>query len=188
MRLGNPVNDAEINVPLAGKSTHTDRNGEFALVGMVPNVSHEVWFRRIGFESARFVWRGEEGKRVSIAVTLQRLPNTLDPTVVWANETNPFVDVDGRGNCRRFSSSAGRRRRHRSPNSTIWCRENGVQAQQWPLGPSSADEIERSEYYPAAPPEREYTHTIEPRMQAEYWRGMDGTHPAWYVLWLKGAK
>ena len=91
--LGNPVSDAEVNVPLASKSTHTDRTGAFALLGMAPNVAHEVWFRRIGFESVRFVWKGEEGKRVEIAVTLKRLPNTLNPTVVWANETKSLMST-----------------------------------------------------------------------------------------------
>jgi hypothetical protein len=91
--LGNPVSDAEVNVPLSSKSTHTDRNGAFALIGMAPNVAHEVWFRRIGFESVRFVWKGEEGKRVEIAVTLKRLPNTLSPTVVWANETKALAST-----------------------------------------------------------------------------------------------
>jgi hypothetical protein len=304
---------------------------------MAPNVAHEVWFRRIGFESVRFVWKGEEGKRVSIAVTLQRLPNTLDPTVVWANETKSLsstsmvsgVVVDSAGapvagadlqliGAERTTKSAedgtfefrhvppgtvtlrarrmgyapttlmielekddqrdiairirrlvqtlatvnvteesgygktdvawrefGLRERWRSnvgldvtlgpkrlreaggmpldwliapyegnpagrnrgrtsliagnstrmgiPAETVLpgaacILENGIQFRHWPLSLYSADELERVEYYPAAPPEREYTHTIEPRMQAECVRGMDGTHPAWYVLWLKGAK
>jgi hypothetical protein len=60
---------------------------------MAPNVAHEVWFRRIGFESVRFVWTGEEGKRVEIAVTLRRLPNTLNPTIVWANETKSLAST-----------------------------------------------------------------------------------------------
>src|SRR6185295_10965735 len=91
--LGNPVRDAEVNVPMANKSTRTDRDGKFALLGMAPGVAHEVWFRRIGFESVRFVWKGEEGKRVEIAVTLQPLPNTLNPTVVWANETKSLMST-----------------------------------------------------------------------------------------------
>ena len=335
--LGNPVSDAEVNVPLASKSTHTDRSGAFALLGMAPNVAHEVWFRRIGFESVRFVWKGEEGKRVEIAVTLKRLPNTLNPTVVWANETKSLtstsmvsgVVVDSAGvpvagadvqliGAERATRSAedgtfefrhvppgtvtlrarmmgfaptalmielekddqrdiairirrlvqtletvnvteesgygktdvawrefGQRERWRSnsglevalgpkrlreaggmpldwllapytshlpgrsraPRSLIagnstrmgippetvlpgaaCILENGIQFRHWPLELYSADELDRVEYYPPAPPEREYTGTIEPRMHAECRRGMDGTHPAWYVIWLKGAR
>ena len=333
--LGNPVSDAEVNVPLSNKSTHTDRNGAFALIGMAPNVAHEVWFRRIGFESVRFVWKGEEGKRVEIAVTLKRLPNTLSPTVVWANETKSLastsmvsgVVVDSAGvpvagadvqliGAERTTTSAedgtfefrhvppgavtlrarhmgfapsalmielekddqrdvairirrlvqtletvnvteasgygrtdaawlefGRRERWRSNSGlevalgpkrlreaggmpldwllqpyvvnpagrsraprSITARnstraglpetvpggacilENGITFRHWPLEVYSADEVDRVEYYPAAPPEREYTGTIEPRMHAECRRAPDGTHPAWLVLWLKGAR
>jgi len=335
--LGNPVSDAEVNVPLASKSTHTDRNGAFALLGMAPNVAHEVWFRRIGFESVRFVWKGEEGKRVEIAVTLKRLPNTLNPTVVWANETKSLtstsmvsgVVVDSAGvpvagadvqliGAERATRSAedgtfefrhvppgtvtlrarmmgfaptalmielekddqrdiairirrlvqtletvnvteesgygktdvawrefGQRERWRSnsglevalgpkrlreaggmpldwllapytshlpgrsraPRSLIagnstrmgippetvlpgaaCILENGIQFRNWPLELYSADELDRLEYYPAAPPEREYTGTIEPRMHAQCRRAMDGSHRPWYVLWLKGAR
>ena len=334
--LGNPVSDAEVNVPLASKSTHTDRTGAFALLGMAPNVAHEVWFRRIGFESVRFVWKGEEGKRVEIAVTLKRLPNTLNPTVVWANETKSLtstsmvsgVVVDSAGvpvagadvqliGAERATRSAedgtfefrhvppgtvtlrarlmgfaptalmielekddqrdiairirrlvqtletvnvteesgygktdvawrefGQRERWRSNsgldvaigpkrlreaggmpldwllapysgnpagarprrsfiagNSTrmgippeaalpggACILENGIQFRNWPLELYSADELDRLEYYPAAPPEREYTGTIEPRMHAQCRRAMDGSHPPWYVLWLKGAR
>src|SRR5215217_7538086 len=91
--LGNPVRDGEVIIPVLKKSARTDRDGAFALLGIVPGVAHEVWFRRIGFESVRFVWTGEEGKRVEIAVTLHRLPNTLDPTVVWANETKSLTST-----------------------------------------------------------------------------------------------
>jgi len=66
--------------------------------------------------------------------------------------------------------------------------ENGIQFRNWPLELYSADELDRLEYYPAAPPEREYTGTIEPRMHAQCRRAMDGSHPPWYVLWLKGAR
>ena len=52
----------------------------------------------------------------------------------------------------------------------------------------SGRELDRVEYYPPAPPEREYTGTIEPRMQVQCRQAMDGSHPAWYVLWLKGAR
>jgi hypothetical protein len=304
---------------------------------MAPNVAHEVWFRRIGFESVRFSWKGEEGKRVEIAVTLHRLPNTLNPTVVWANETKSLastsmvsgVVVDSAGvpvagadvqliGAERATRSAedgtfefrhvppgtvtlrarlmgyaptalmielekddqrdvairirrlvqtletvnvteesgygktdvawrefGRRERWRSnsglevalgpkrlreaggmpldwllapytshlpgrsraprslvagnstrmgiPPETVLpgaacILENGIQFRHWPLELYSADELDRLEYYPPAPPEREYTGTIEPRMHAECRRGMDGTHPAWYVVWLKGAR
>ena len=116
--LGNPVRDAEVNVPLASKSTTPTATAQFALVGMAPNVAHEVWFRRIGFESVRFVWKGEEGKRVEIAVTLKRLPNTLNPTVVWANETKSLMStsmvsgvvVDSAGPGRRRGRAIDRRR------------------------------------------------------------------------------
>ena len=334
--LGNPVNDAEVNIPLASKSTHTDRNGSFALVGLAPNTAHEVWFRRIGFESVRFMWKGEEGKRVEIAVTLKRLPNTLNPTIVWANETKSLMStsmvsgvvVDSAGvpvagadvqliGAERATKSAadgtfefrhvppgavtlrarmmgfaptalmieldkddqrdvairirrlvqtletvnvteesgygktdvawrefGQRERWRSNsgldvaigpkrlreagrmpldwllapytvnpagarprrslvagNSTrmgippeaalpggACILENGIQFRFWPLELYSADELDRLEYYPAAPPEREYTGTIEPRMHVQCRRAMDGSHPPWYVLWLKGAR
>ena len=66
--------------------------------------------------------------------------------------------------------------------------ENGIQFRHWPLELYGADELDRVEYYPPAPPEREYTGTIEPRMQAECRQGMNGGHPAWYVVWLKGAR
>jgi hypothetical protein len=66
--------------------------------------------------------------------------------------------------------------------------ENGIQFRYLPLELYSADELDRLEYYPPAPPEREYTGTIEPRMGMQCRRGMGGGHPAWYVVWLKGAR
>ena len=333
--LGNPMRDAEVGIPILKQSVRTDAKGAFVLAGVVPGVSHEVWFRRIGFESVRFVWKGDEGKRTEIAVTLRPLPNTLNPTVVWANETRSLastsvvsgVVVDSAGipiagadlqligadrstkseedgtfefrhvppgtvtlrarhmgyapgtlmielekgdqrdvaiRIRRLVQTLdavnvteasgygktdvawrefGRRERWRSnsglevalgpqrlaeaggmpldwllepytknlpgrnraPTSIVarnsmrvglpetvlggaCILENGIQFRHWPLELYSANEVDRVEYYPPAPPELEYTRTIEPRMHAECGRGPDGSHPAWIVIWLKGAR
>jgi hypothetical protein len=333
--LGNPMRDAEVGIPILKKSARTDGNGTFVLAGVVPGISHEVWFRRIGFESVRFVWKGDEGKRTEIAVTLRPLPNTLSPTVVWANETKSLAStsvvsgivVDSAGapvagadlqligadrttksaadgtfefrhvppgtvtlrarrmgyapgalmielerddqrdvaiRIRRIAQTLdtvnvteasgygktdvawrefGRRERWRSnsglevtlgprrlaeagsmpldwlldpymknlpggnrpPRSIVSSKaarinvpegglgaacilENGLVFRHWPLALYSANELDRVEYYPPSPPEREYTSTIWPRMQGVCGRGHDGGHPAWFVVWLKGAR
>jgi hypothetical protein len=333
---GSPIGDAEVIIPRLSKSAHTDRNGKFALTGIIPGVAHEVMFRHIGFETVRFVWTGDEGKRVEVAVTLKRLPNTLSPTVVWANETKsltstsmvsgvvfdsagvpvagadlqligaarttksaddgtfvfrhvapgpvtlrarrmgyvpstltielgtddqrdvsirvhrleqtldtvrvteasgygrsdlPWREFDLRERWRsnsgpdvvigpkRLSEAGGMPldwllRPHemaaggRAPKSfvpgnssrnaaelaatlpdAVCILENGSRFRYLPLGLYSANEVDRLEYYPPAPPEREYTGTLERRMQGLACRKRgDGSRPAYYVVWLKDAR
>jgi hypothetical protein len=332
---GVPVRDAEVMLPILGNSTKTDAAGRFVLLGIVPG-RHEVMFRRIGYVSVPFDWVADEGKRVEIAVTLRPLPNTLDPVVVYANETRalksnsrvtgvvidsaglpvPFADVQLIGTTRNtmskddgtfefrhvppgtvtlrarhmgYAPSAliielqdndlrevalrirrldqtldtvkvaeasgygstdaawrelGRREKWRSasgmdvigpkalqdlggmpldwlirpylrdkmsrppmlivpnlggrssaepPDDTqppnVCILENGIFARFIPLMAYVASDLQRVEYYPPSPPEREYTGTVEARMtHPACKRGPDGAHPAYYVLWLKTAR
>lgn len=86
----NPLRDVEILIPALGKSARTDDAGKFALVGIMPGVN-EVWFRHIGYTSVQFDWPAVEGQRTELAVALHRLPNTLDPVIVWANESRTLA-------------------------------------------------------------------------------------------------
>jgi hypothetical protein len=83
---GTPLRDAEILLPVVGRSARTNADGRFVLSGIAPG-ANEAWIRHIGHMTVPFDWTAEEGKRVEIAVTLRPLPNTLDPVVVWASES-----------------------------------------------------------------------------------------------------
>jgi hypothetical protein len=335
---GNPLRDAEISIPTMGKATRSDAAGQFLLAGIAPGM-HEVYLRHIGNISVPFNWTAEEGKRVEIAVTLRPLPHTLDPVVVYSNETRslsstssvagvvvdsggipvPNADLQLIGTSRATVSAAdGSFEFRHVPSGTMTLRarhmgfspgalmielgnddhrdvairvrrlaqtldtvtiteesgygttdaawrdfglrekwrtnsgeaiaigpkrlseaggmpidlllrpytmtmhaaraqreidptnggreakapgdpsmgdfacvlENGISPRFVPLRVYSANEIDRIEYYPASPPEREYTGTVVARMKIYPQCGIqwDNSHPAYYVLWLKNAR
>jgi hypothetical protein len=68
--------------------------------------------------------------------------------------------------------------------------ENGIYPRWIPLYTYAASEVDRIEYYPSAPPEFEYTGTVEARMRMFPACGKtpSGGHPSYYVLWLKNAR
>jgi hypothetical protein len=66
--------------------------------------------------------------------------------------------------------------------------ENGVRPRLLPLSAYDADDVDRVEYYP---PDRDDTHTIEPRMSIlrPCMRDPQTGHiPAYYVVWLKNGR
>jgi hypothetical protein len=68
--------------------------------------------------------------------------------------------------------------------------ENGARPIKRPLRAYDAGQVETIEFYPATPPETEFTRTLEYRFANVQGCAKDemGNHPAWYVLWFKGAR
>ncbi|MEO8624057.1 MAG: hypothetical protein ABI625_23460, partial [bacterium] len=68
--------------------------------------------------------------------------------------------------------------------------ENGYRPLTRPLRSYSASDVELIEYYPLAAHghETELTGTVVSRMTVAGCYGEFGSHPAYYVLWLKGAR
>jgi hypothetical protein len=67
--------------------------------------------------------------------------------------------------------------------------ENGVRPLIAPLATYRSSDLEMVEYYPPSPPETDLTGTVAAHLSVR--RGcelFEGRHPAYYVLWLKGAK
>jgi hypothetical protein len=83
--LGKPIPDAEIVIPEISRGVRTNSDGQFVLTGISPG-RYDVWFRRLGYESARFNWAARTDERVDVAVTLHMIPRRLKPMVVRANE------------------------------------------------------------------------------------------------------
>jgi hypothetical protein len=84
--LGNALRDVEISIQEAGRAAKSDSAGAFMLTQVPPGV-HEVWIRRIGFIIVQFRWTAKANERVETAITMRPLPHTLDPVVVYANES-----------------------------------------------------------------------------------------------------
>ena len=83
--LDKPIADAEVFLRDVGRGTRTNARGEFTL-GDVPPETYEVWFRRLGYESAQYTWSARAGERTEVKVMLHLLPRSLDPVVVRAKE------------------------------------------------------------------------------------------------------
>lgn len=65
--------------------------------------------------------------------------------------------------------------------------EDGIRARRQPLRSFTMSDFERMEYYPATPPETEFTGTVADRFQnVPGCEKANGKHPAWFVLWRKG--
>lgn len=84
--LGNVLRDAEISIAELGHRATTDSTGSFVVPDVAPG-SHDVWIRRIGFIIVQFRWTAKANERVETAITMRPLPHTLDPVVVFANES-----------------------------------------------------------------------------------------------------
>jgi hypothetical protein len=67
------------------RGARTNAQGQFTL-GDIPPETYEVWFRRLGYESAQYTWSARSGARTEVVVTLHMLPYSLDPVVVRARE------------------------------------------------------------------------------------------------------
>jgi hypothetical protein len=83
--LDKPVADAEVFLRNVGRGTRTNAQGEFTLADIPPE-TYDVWFRRLGYESAQYTWSARSGERTEVKVTLHLVPRTLDPVVVRARE------------------------------------------------------------------------------------------------------
>jgi hypothetical protein len=69
--------------------------------------------------------------------------------------------------------------------------ENGAVARLVPLDQYTADQVDRIEYYPPAPPEQDYTHTVANRLGIYPQCAMDPanfSHPSYWVIWLKSQR
>ena len=62
---------------------------------------------------------------------------------------------------------------------------NGKRFEHLPLNTYGTNETELVEIYPS---KAEVTGTVEDKMRPPCQKSSDGTHPTWYVIWLKGAK
>lgn len=62
---------------------------------------------------------------------------------------------------------------------------NGRQFEMRPLSSYNINDIEMLEVYPSG---TEDTRTVRDRMPRPCDEGPRGTHPIWYVLWLKGGR
>jgi hypothetical protein len=83
--LGAPIADAEVFLRNTNHGARTNAQGQFTIAD-VPPETYEVWFRRLGYESAQYTWSARSGVRTELAVTLHMLPRSLDPVVVRARE------------------------------------------------------------------------------------------------------
>jgi hypothetical protein len=82
---GAAILDAEVFLRGMNRNTRTNAQGQFTLAD-VPPETYEVWFRRLGYESAQYTWSARSGERTEVAVTLHMLPRSLDPVVIRARE------------------------------------------------------------------------------------------------------
>ena len=81
---GAPVSDAEVVLADANISLHAGADGRFTLT--VAPGTHDVWFRKIGYQSVRYTWVAGVRTKTDLAILLRALPHTLDPVVVRARE------------------------------------------------------------------------------------------------------
>jgi hypothetical protein len=109
--LDKPIAEAEVFLRDVGRGTRTNARGEFTL-GDVPPETYEVWFRRLGYESAQYTWSARAGERTEVKVMLHLLPRSLDPVVVRAKEEKT---IQGRSR----STRPGRSSPARSPRASM---------------------------------------------------------------------
>jgi hypothetical protein len=90
--LDKPIAEAEVFLRDVGRGTRTNARGEFTL-GDVPPETYEVWFRRLGYESAQYTWSARAGERTEVKVMLHLLPRSLDPWSCERRRRRPFKDA-----------------------------------------------------------------------------------------------
>src|SRR6185437_11387215 len=85
---GAPLRDAEVTLADASVSVGTGTDGRFVLA-TAPG-THDVWFRKIGYQSVRYTWVAAVNGHTDLTILLRTLPHTLDPMVVRAREDRMF--------------------------------------------------------------------------------------------------
>ena len=73
--LGAPIADAEVFLRNTNRGARSNAQGPFTLDDIPPE-TYEVWFRRLGYESAQYAWTARSGVRTEVAVTLHMLPRS----------------------------------------------------------------------------------------------------------------
>ncbi len=87
--LGAPRGDVEVLVNGAARAVRSSADGRFA-ISESPG-TFDVWFRRIGSQTVRYLWVARAHEETRINVTLRALPHTLDPVVVRDREDKRFL-------------------------------------------------------------------------------------------------
>ncbi|HEY9229189.1 MAG TPA: carboxypeptidase-like regulatory domain-containing protein, partial [Gemmatimonadaceae bacterium] len=88
---GAAIAGADVILTGTTRATRSDDAGRFTLPGVTPG-AYRVWFRRLGYSSAQFDWAARTAERTEVNVVLNRIPRTLDPVVVRAQEDKELSD------------------------------------------------------------------------------------------------
>jgi Carboxypeptidase regulatory-like domain len=84
--LGQLMPGVDVSIPELDRTVRSDASGAFVLA-QIPPGTHEVSARKLGMIMLQFHWSAHANERVELALTLRPLPNTLDPVIIWENET-----------------------------------------------------------------------------------------------------
>jgi hypothetical protein len=212
---GAPIPDADLQLIGASRSTRSGADGSFEF-RHVPPGAMTLRARRLGYTPSTLMIELRDDDQRAVTMRLSRLAESLDAVVVEASGYGKtdvaWHEFDVR---ERWRNSAGgdafalgpKRLAEAGGMPLDWLLrgymggahgpplmacvlENGITPRYVPISIYAANEVDRIEYYPAGPPEREYTGTVQARMRIYPQCGKNdhGGHAPYYVLWLKNAR